>query len=246
MDRLVLLIIVCITQVGCQSSTTGRTPFFGGPTRVPPPPTGVVGEMSDYQLPKPAPPPNAGAFVTPGNYAPSTYSPDAYYGPGRYWESAGASHRDVGLASSRNGIPNLAETALRQPPRKPLRSAAVNKNLTPNDRLTWLDPDTKGIVGPLPSYTEFVETPAVGTGTGFADAGSGYVGSGYAGTAAPRAFPQPGNVTPIPSAAPRFRLAGAAGRQAVSIPPQLQEFQNAVRQASATSSWETRYDDVLR
>ena len=73
MDRLVLTISF-VLLVGCQSADYAPL-TLGGPTRVPPPPTGVVGQQpSDFNFPRPSAPPNMGGYLSPRD-------------SGQYWDT---------------------------------------------------------------------------------------------------------------------------------------------------------------
>lgn len=221
MDRLVLFIIACTAQVGCQSPVAGFDPFaVGRQTRVPPPPTGVIGRASEFNRTRaPAPPINAGA-------ANQAWPATQYEDVGRYWESAS---NEVGTRIDQR----VAQQPAARPQRRVTPQSPTPGGLAQNDRLTWRDPNTNGIPGPLPSYSELSSgEPTVGT------------------VFAPRLLPRTGPVSPIVSSPPRVRgFSNSYGRQDIHIPAELAEFQhsNGVRQASTVSSnWQPRYDDVRR
>ena len=89
MDRLVLLVFAFVAQVGCQ---TPYYPFGVPQTRVPPPPTGVIGsgdydQGAGYSTPYSAPNPyQNSSYILPAQ-VPGEQITDV--GPWRYWESAG-------------------------------------------------------------------------------------------------------------------------------------------------------------
>lgn len=217
MDRLVLLVIACTAQVGCQAPTTGFDPFaFGRQTRVPAPPTNAIGNSgTPYLRPDPLPPVDSGAATRPRTN----------YGSGRYWEAAPVS--DSRSATDTN----------RLTPSTPPRASGLAKNveLTRNDRLTWLDPDTKGIPGPLPVYGEEWVVSNPSNAPRLLPPHSGPVES-----LASRGYTRQPEATPV-----RIRNFRNAGTQQVRIPAELAEFQSndGVRQAAR---WQPRYDDIRR
>lgn len=228
MDRLVLLVVACLAQVGCQTQTYDFTPFsIGRQTRVPPPPTGAVGNSQNIRFPTPAPPPaNAGAYL----------APDASYGTGRYWETAADPAIDAARQNrlQRDAV-DARSLASTQPP-----AASNPPALRPNDRLSWRDPGNNNTLGaPVPSYREFAAEPIVGTGASYAT----YTSPSYA---SPRAMPAPQNVSPIVSAPPRIRsFPSSHGNRRLVVPQELADIQNyGVRQASASTNWQS--PDELR
>ncbi len=228
MDRLVLLVVACLAQVGCQTQTYDFTPFsIGRQTRVPPPPTGAVGNSQNIRFPTPAPPPaNAGAYL----------APDASYGPGRYWETAADPAIDAARQNrlQRDAV-DARSLASTQPP-----AASNPPALRPNDRLSWRDPGNNNtLAAPVPSYREFAAEPVVGTGASYAT----YTSPSYA---SPRAMPTPQNVSPIVSAPPRIRsFPSSHGNRRLVVPQELADIQNyGVRQASASTNWQS--PDELR
>ena len=82
MDRLLILAIACVTQLGCH---TAYSPFGAPATRVPPPPTGSIGsgnyDTPGYSQQSPYPPANySGGGYPQSAYPPSSYPPSNYPG----------------------------------------------------------------------------------------------------------------------------------------------------------------------
>lgn len=246
MDRLVLL-FACVAQIGCQSPT-GFSPFGARQTRVPPPPTGVIGGDDYYSSPAP----------TDGSYIPPSRVPGEQItsvGPWRYWESANRNRQEPNSRSNSQSVASRAPQNLRtaaSPNRNDdSRAIASNtqasqplKTLKKSDRLAWQEPKF-GTAYNNSSYSEFAQQqlpvglPASPTSGSYAPIGSGY---------APRLLPQTGPVAPLASQPVRIRsFPNSYSSQPLGIPVELAQFQNnGVRQASATSDWQRRYDDVRR
>ena len=244
MDRLVLLVFTLVAQVGCQSPSTGYGLFAPQQTRVPPPPTGVIGDGGNYYS---APSLNTGASSAPVH--PLTHVPGEQItnvGRWRYWEAANANsqQRDRSGADPRTdsrrsdqlgaGPPEFAQQpneSTRLATSRPKQSLATRRQptsgLQKNDRLAWQSPAV-----PAPSYTEFVTNNVP-------------VGSSYA---PPQYLPATGPVTPIAAPVRVRGFPNSYGRQSIGIPAELAQFRNnGVRQASASSSsWQPRYEDARR
>ena len=139
MDRLVLLAVFCGSLVGCQSSTTGFDPFaVGRPTRVPPPPTGVVNRQGQGV------PGNAGASYqdrTPQTWPASDYG---YQEAERYWDE--------------DGHDSMASLARSDSTTSGQRQGSLQRN----ERLEWRDP---GFRETLPTYSEFRNQSPIGSGS---------------------------------------------------------------------------------
>lgn len=243
MERLLVFVIACVAQVGCQSPNYGFDPFsVGRQTRVPPPPTGVVGTDNGYRAPlPPRPPANAGASTWPRQSRPGEF--DVQYGPERYWEAAStqettASSRQPETVADRRAVNDRrsGELDYQSSTNTSRRATSTQpRNLVKNERLGWHDPAPAFYAGPsVPTYSEFASrSPVSGT----------YRGQ----SSPPRLLQNTPSATPI--AAPRIRgFTGSYGQQPVRIPAQLADFRNdGIRQATATSSsWESRFDDVRR
>ena len=236
MERLLVFVIACVAQVGCQSPNYGFDPFsVGRQTRVPPPPTGVVGTENGFRTPSPPrPPANAGASTWPPQSRPGEF--DVHYGPERYWEAA-STESATPLSRQTETVADRRASELDYPgSTNTARRATSPRDLVKNDRLGWHDPAPAIYAGPsVPTYSEFASrNPVVGTYRN--------------GSTPPRLLQSTPTATPIASA-PRIRgFSGSYGQQPVRIPPQLADFRNdGIRQATATSSsWEPRYDDVRR
>lgn len=81
MDRLVLFVVVLSAVSGCQTPLTGFDPFaIGRQTRVPPPPTGVIGRQSELGRRAPVPP----SLDSRTN---SSMRANTYASEDRYWDS---------------------------------------------------------------------------------------------------------------------------------------------------------------
>lgn len=235
MDRLVLLVFAFVAQVGCQAPGAGFSPFGAQQTRVPPPPTGVIGDGGNYYSPSP----NSGAYIPPQQHPGEQIT---NVGPWRYWESADTASRNNSLSRSTQMSPSSASDrqartrgTSRSTPSPAAPYTASPSGLTKNDRLAWQHP----FANSAPTYSEFIEHDAP------VAVARSPVGSGYA----PRYLPQTGPTRPLVSAPVRVRgFTGTPARQSVAITPELAQFQyNGVRQANATSSnWQTRYDDIRR
>lgn len=236
MERLILFVIACSTQIGCQAPGQQRYDVYPRTqSRVPPPPTGVVGPGTNfYNTPAPMPPVEAGAALWPSN---------DYGSPGRYWESADArlaGTRSVAQDSNRGYDNRTAQLRAAAPPREENLS-----NLTRNDQIAWRDPDTKAITGPLSHYDNrgTIQDPPVSR-----------VGSGLA-QREPQLLPRARRTQPLisnqmysapPNAPPRVRGFANTGSRAVTVPAELQD--DRVRQASAAAAAnpQPRYDDLRR
>ena len=242
MDRLALFVVVaCVAQVGCQ---TPYSPLTGQSTRVPAPPTGIIGSGDYYS----APPSSATSYVPP-TYLPSEQVTNV--GAWRYWESADGVREDNSqqnaparsIASNRAAAPPVRQVAPQLASTRPTAGSTDSDSsaagLTRNDRLAWREPYVRG-TNVLPnnnvSYSQFVrENPPVAAYNDTNVVGSGYV---------PGFLPNPGSVSPL-----RVRgFSPSYDRREVIVAPQLAEFldNGVVRQASATSNWQPRYDDVKR
>lgn len=242
MDRLLVFVIACVAQVGCQSPNSGFDPFsVGRQTRVPPPPTGVVGTENGFRSPLPRPPANAGASNWPSQSRPGEF--DVHYGPERYWEAASTeqktpSSRQTETVADRRALSDRRANELeyQDSPNTSRRDTPnQSRNLVKNERLGWHDPAPSFYAAPsVPTYSEFASrSPVSGT---------------YRGQSSPPRLLQ-NTPTSTPIAAPRIRgFTGSYGQQPVQVPAQLADFRNdGIRQATATSSsWESRFDDVRR
>lgn len=118
MFRMGVALLALIALVGCRAP--GFDPLgLSGPTRVPPPPTGTIGDLSNgYYAPVPRPALNTGA----ANWPTTDFAPA----------------RDSGIAAgisspvaSRSQLPSVASND---------RAADTKPSLQPNDGLNWLDP----------------------------------------------------------------------------------------------------------
>jgi|GEM_PF-6435965 len=242
MDRLTLLVIACVALVGCQ---TPYYPLTGQQsTRVPAPPTGIIGN-GDYYSATPAPP--AGRYPPAGtSYLPPSYGPGEQVtsvGASRYWESREGVREDrpqqVATARSvanNNSMPQQPLASTRTSSDAATR-ATSSAGLTRNERLSWREPSIRETNVPANNipYSQFARnSPPVAAYDETNIVGSGYV-PGY--------LPNPGYVSPL-----RVRgFPAGYNRREVVVEPQLAEFlENGVRQASATSTWQPRYDDVKR
>jgi len=209
-------LIALIALVGCRAP--GFDPLgLNGPTRVPPPPTGTIGDRSNgYYEPAPRPSLNQGAASWPEtNYAPA--------------QESGMASRVSPPVALRNDLPSFASND---------RAADTKPSLQPNSVLNWLDPAPRQSPYGAPSY-EPASSYGLSTSNGYvADNGRAY---------APRLLPAPGATQPLVSAPPRIRGFSSAGRQDLYIPPELAQFRSdGVRQASVNSQWQPRYDDMRR
>ena len=222
MERLVLLVVLVFAmQVGCQAPVTGFDPLaMGRQTRVPPPPTGVVGRSAGgYSTPAPQAPGNAGASHWPATNLAA---------PAEYWEPATQGRDPLGAAQSPAQTPPASARSL-------ATSSPAPRQLELNDRLSWRQQNPPARPRPVPTYAEFSRQQPTG--------------SSFPPSYPPRLMPTTGLVTPLASAPPRLRgFTSSQGRQEIRIPAELAEFQNnGIRQASAPGAgWQPRYDDVRR
>lgn len=246
MDRLVLL-VACVAQIGCQSPT-GYSLFGTRQTRVPPPPTGVIGGDDYYSSPAP----------TDGSYVPPQRVPGEQItgvGPWRYWESANKENRArpaSNLEPPQSSTSRQTESVAARSSNQAVGSGVLVSRRTSdsplsrvkkNDRLPWKEP-TLGPVYSGSSYSEFAQQQ-LPVGIPTAVETSTPMGSDYP----PRLLPQTGPVLPLAAKPVRIRsFPNSYSRQPVGIPVELAEYQDTtVRQASASSpDWQRRYDDVRR
>jgi hypothetical protein len=185
-----------------------------GQTRVPPPPTGVVGRGDFSQ--SPLPPANAGAAISPLR---------DYASPGNYWQRNGSGPGSMNGEASPS-TSNVSDTRVRE-----------------GDRLNWLDPASKETPGRAFEYGD-PSVVAFPTAAGYSNPQSEFqprflprTGSVTPLAAGPRSNPA------VVSSPPRVRGFSHAGVQELRVPAELAEFQgNAVRQASgSTQEWQSRY-----
>lgn len=224
MDRLILFVVACIAQVGCQAPVGGLFPFANSSaTRVPPPPTGVIGRPGYY----PEPP----SSLPPFGAGTSTFPPVEYTSPGGNWQPTSGpddNRRRVDAAFAAN-------SAVPTPDHTPVKKS---------DALTWLDPDTKGIPGPLPHYDQSSSVVAYPSPRhNFENRPP----ARYQPRLLPRTGPveslPPGSVAAAPPvrAAPRIRGFVNSGVQPLRVPAELAKFRNPdVLQASADQEWNSR------
>ena len=252
MDRLFLFAVACVSQVGCQLP---YAPLGTPSTRVPPPPTGVIGDGAYYTEPLGR---NSQGFNGPPSITsniPPLRGPGEeinYVGPWRYWESArdrslvSRDLRDPRALQAADGRRSLSSAGVRLasadiPP--DLRDRTVpatqstdpNSNLTRNDRLDWGSPyrsSSFATGSSTPTDTSFRQRQAYANTSprNVAATPSQVTGSSYR---APRPLPQVAASAPIPSAPVRVRgFSGSSERREVAVAQEFYDFDGGVRQAS--------------
>ena len=135
MDRLVLLVIACAVQVGCQAPAPKFDPFaITGQTRVPAPPTGAVGRPNSYAPPAATP-------VAPLNSG-LQWRPEDSISPAAQRQSTALTlAENIKLAAAYDSRP--ASEIANDPQRLEQRS----------DRLTWRDPESSQLTA-VPIYED--------------------------------------------------------------------------------------------
>lgn len=163
MERLLLSAITCSLLVGCHAPIPGLESLsMGHQTRVPPPPTGVIGRTQRSSFSGDAPAPLDQSSMHRDSYGPAS----------EYWN---ATRNDHALANNQSSL--VAEQG-------PTTAA-----LTPIERTQWRDSWNREAPGPMPTYAEFVaQGPDAASQRGqpltYPER------SGYTGLAAPRVRPR--------------------------------------------------------
>lgn len=116
MPRTGLLLIALVVSIGCRAP--GFDPLgLSGPSRVPPPPTGTVGN-NDGGYYESAPRPNLGQGAA--NWPASNFVPTSQF----------AVNSDASVDSSNGTVPKIATTT----------GTGSRPTLQPSDKLDWIDP----------------------------------------------------------------------------------------------------------
>ena len=232
MDRLTLL-FACVALVGCQAPRPNFNPFaITGQTRVPPPPTGAVGNQGSYdqQVPSLAPAPGLAPPPSPPlNRGSGTRGDDGFSSSGT-WHPNSPGRDPEARRSNSNGVSDSVRLANAQ-------SAEVI--VQRNDRLTWLDPHDRSPTTP----SLIVESPSV---VSYPSSAADNV------VVRPRPLPGTGPVQPlagqsasVPSVSPPLRIRGFvnSGVRPVQIPAQLAQLQGEDRAPLRTASnrWQARF-----